>query len=212
MGEFFGELERIAADLYPYRWYIIAAVVVGVAAIGVYGYRGGWHRWAWRHRLPVAAVGTPVVVVAAFAGYTLLSPLFTNVTVDEELPFALAIPDNTEGSGDAPPTPEDAGPTAVVAPSTAPTAPTSPPAPADTTPESNAAAAPTPLSSTEPWRDSGAGADGDSGACRCRCVHAHDSSATSRCGSAHVRPRCKLHGDSRAAANGVSDPNRCGIP
>ena len=161
MGEFFGELERLAADLYPYRWYIIAAVVAGLAAMGVYGYRGGWHRWAWRHRLPVAAVGTPLLVVAAFAGYTLLSPLFTNVTVDEELPFALAIPDNTAGNGDAPPTPEDAGTTAVVPASTAPT---SPPPPVGQTPESTvAAAAPTAPQSTSgaaptpsPSRDSGA--------------------------------------------------------
>ena len=161
MGEFFGELERLAADLYPYRWYIIAAVVAGLAAMGVYGYRGGWHRWAWRHRLPVAAVGTPLLVVAAFAGYTLLSPLFTNVTVDEELPFALAIPDNTAGNGDAPPTPEDAGTTAVVPASTAPT---SPPPPVGQTPESTvAAAAPTAPQSTSgaaptpsPSPDSGA--------------------------------------------------------
>ena len=153
MGEFFGELERLAADLYPYRWYIIAAVVVGLAAIGVYGYRGGWHRWVWRHRLPVAAVGTPLVVVAAFAGYTLLSPLFTNVTVDEELPFAFAISDNTDGSGEAPPTPSGTGPTAVVPPPTAPTASTSPPPPTDPTPESTVASAePTP----SPSRDSGA--------------------------------------------------------
>ena len=40
MGEFFGELERLAADLYPYRWYVIGAVVVGLAAIGAVGYRG----------------------------------------------------------------------------------------------------------------------------------------------------------------------------
>ena len=64
MGEFFGDLERLAADLYPYRWYIVAAIVVGLAAIGAVGYRVGWHLWVWRHRLPVAAVGTPVVVAS----------------------------------------------------------------------------------------------------------------------------------------------------
>ena len=152
MGEFFGELERLAADLYPYRWYIIAAVGVGLAAIGAYGYRGGWHHWVWRHRLPVAAVGTPLVVVAAFVGYTLGSPLFTNVTVDEELPFAFAIPDSPGESG-AQPTPEGAGETTVVPPSTATPAPTSPPPPTDPTPESTVASAePTP----SPSRDSGA--------------------------------------------------------
>ena len=148
MGEFFGELERLAADLYPYRWYIIAVVVVGLAAIGAYGYRGGWHHWVWRHRLPVAAVGTSLVVVAAFVGYTLGSPLFTNVTVDEELPFALAIPDNTDGSGEAPPTPSGTGPTVAVPASLAPT---SPPPPVGQTPESTAAtAAPTPSPSPDP--------------------------------------------------------------
>ena len=102
MGEFFGELERLAADLYPYRWYIVAGLVVGLAAIGAFGYRIGWHLWVLRHRLPVVAVGTPLAVIVAVVGYILVSPLFTNVTVDEELPFAFATSDSTGESGAAP--------------------------------------------------------------------------------------------------------------
>ena len=130
MGEFFGELERLAADLYPYRWYIVAAVVVGLAALGAFGYRVGWHLWVWRRRLPVAVVGTPLAVIVAVAGYILVSPLFTNVTVDEELPWAF--PADSGGTAEASPVPDGAGETAVV-----------PTPPADPTPASVDAARPT---------------------------------------------------------------------
>ena len=85
--EIFGDIERFAADLYPWRWPILA-VVLALAALAVrYGYRRRWHEWAWRHRIPVAIVGTPLLVVTVAAAYYLGSPLFTDVVVDEELPF-----------------------------------------------------------------------------------------------------------------------------
>ena len=50
MAEFFGELERLAADLYPYRWLIAAGFLVAMAAAGAFAYRQGWHTVAWRGR------------------------------------------------------------------------------------------------------------------------------------------------------------------
>ena len=88
MEEFFGDLERLAADLYPYRWAIGAGVLVALAAIGAWGYRQGWHLVLWERRILVSAVGIPLLTIVGFIGYDLGSPLFTNKTVEEEFPFA----------------------------------------------------------------------------------------------------------------------------
>ena len=88
MAEFFGDLERLVADLYPYRWAITAAVVILLAVAGWYAVRIGWHMLLWRFRKPAAIVGVPLLVLFGFVAYDLGSPLFTNVTVEEEFPFA----------------------------------------------------------------------------------------------------------------------------
>ena len=88
MAEFFGDLERLAADLYPWRYLIGAAFLVVIGAIVAVGYLRGWHLWLWRYRIPVAVVGTPMLAVVAFLAYDLGSPLFTDVTVEDEFPFA----------------------------------------------------------------------------------------------------------------------------
>ena len=90
MAEFFGELERIAADLYPWRYPIMAGVLVVLAGVSAYGYRRGWHMWIRRYRLPVGIIGAPLVALAIFVGYDVGSPLFTNKTVEEEFPFSFA--------------------------------------------------------------------------------------------------------------------------
>lgn len=90
MAEFFGTLERLAADLYPWRYLIGAGLLVAVAASVLVAYRKGWHLWVWRHRIPAAIVGTPLLVLVGFLAYDLGSPLFTNVTVEEEFPFAFS--------------------------------------------------------------------------------------------------------------------------
>lgn len=86
----FGDLERAFADLYPYRWYIGAAVLALLAAAGVFAWRRGWHLWAWRYRTPVGIVAAPLLVATLWLGWSLGSPLFTNVTVDEAFPYAAA--------------------------------------------------------------------------------------------------------------------------
>ena len=84
----FGDLERALADLYPYRWAIGAAVLVFIAAFLAFAWWRGWHRVAWRYRKPLGIVSVPVLAVTLWLGWSLGSPLFTNVTVDEAFPFA----------------------------------------------------------------------------------------------------------------------------
>ena len=50
MAEFFGILERIAADLYPWRWPILAAILVIGAAATYYAYKRQLHLAVWRRR------------------------------------------------------------------------------------------------------------------------------------------------------------------
>ena len=84
----FGDLERALADLYPYRWAIGAAVLVLIAAFLAFAWWRGWHRVVWRYRKPLGIVSVPVLAVTIWLGWSLGSPLFTNVTVDEAFPFA----------------------------------------------------------------------------------------------------------------------------
>ena len=84
----FGDLERALADLYPYRWAIGAAVLVLIAAFLAFAWWRGWHRVVWRYRKTLGIVSVPLLAVTLWLGWSLGSPLFTNVTVDEAFPFA----------------------------------------------------------------------------------------------------------------------------
>ena len=90
MAEFFGDVERLAADLYPWRWLIAAGVLIVLAAAAALGYQRGWHVWISQRRLPLAIIGAPLLALAIFVGYDLGSPLFINKTVEEEFPFAFS--------------------------------------------------------------------------------------------------------------------------
>ena len=90
MAEFFGELERTAADLYPYRWPIFVGVIIVLVAIAAFGYSKGWHLAIWRRRRAAAMVGTPLLALTIWVGWELGSPLFTDKTVEEEFPFSFA--------------------------------------------------------------------------------------------------------------------------
>ena len=94
----FGDLERALADLYPYRWAIGAVVLLLIAAFLTLGWWRGWHLWAWRYRKPLGIVSVPLIAITLWLGWSLGSPLFTNVTVDEEFPFALnaTVPEGME--------------------------------------------------------------------------------------------------------------------
>jgi len=88
MAEFFGTLERIAADLYPWRWPILAAILVIGATATYYAYRRELHLAVWRRRRLAAIIATPLVIVFGFLAWGLGSPLFIDKTVEEEFPFA----------------------------------------------------------------------------------------------------------------------------
>ena len=94
----FGDLERALADLYPYRWAIGAVVIVLIAAFLAFGWWRGWHLWAWRYRKPIGVISVPLLLVTLWLGWSLGSPLFTNVTVDEAFPFAVnaTVPEGME--------------------------------------------------------------------------------------------------------------------
>ena len=94
----FGDLERALADLYPYRYAIGAAVLVLIAAFLAFAWWRGWHRVVWRYRKPLGIVSVPLLAVTLWLGWSLGSPLFTNVTVDEAFPFAATatVPDGME--------------------------------------------------------------------------------------------------------------------
>ena len=94
----FGDLERALAELYPYRWAIGAVVLALIAAALAFAYWRGWHLWAWRYRKPLSIVSAPLLAITLWLGWSLGSPLFTNVTVDEAFPFAAAatVPEGME--------------------------------------------------------------------------------------------------------------------
>ena len=170
MGELFGDLERVAGDLYPWRWPILAGLLILAAAAVWYAIRSGLHRWAWRHRLAVGSMGTPVLAVVLFTGYQLGSPLFTNVTVEEELPAEFRVVEASGGESEAVPTvtaspiPVDTltpTPTPTLTPTLTPTAtPTEPPPASESqvaaqptaTPTLTATRSPTPTPTATPTR------------------------------------------------------------
>ena len=84
----FGDIERTFAELYEYRWAIGAAVLVFIAAVMAFGVWRGWYRVVWQHRVGVGIISVPVLAITIWLGWSLGSPLFTNVTVEEEFPFA----------------------------------------------------------------------------------------------------------------------------
>ena len=88
MEEFFGNLERLAADLYPYRWPIGAAFLAIAAGVLTFAYRRGWHLILIKHRVATAVIGIPALAIFAFVAWDLGSPLFIDKTVEEEFPFS----------------------------------------------------------------------------------------------------------------------------
>ena len=93
-----GDIERALGNLYEYR-FIVGAVNVAVAAAIVYiVYRRRWYLVLLNHPVASAVIGVPAVIVGVTIGWWMASPLFTNVTVEEEFPFAYsaAVPEGME--------------------------------------------------------------------------------------------------------------------
>lgn len=87
----FGDLERLLADLYPYRIPLTIAGLVIAAAIGALIVRLGWHRpvlsWVTANRLPAGLAAVVFLAVAVPSGYYLLSPLWERTTLVEASPL-----------------------------------------------------------------------------------------------------------------------------
>jgi len=79
----FGDLERTFADLYPYRRVFAVGLMVLIVVSVAFAYKRGWRRYLWSHRVPVSIVAAPAMVAALWLGWSLGSPLFTNITVTE---------------------------------------------------------------------------------------------------------------------------------
>jgi hypothetical protein len=88
----FGDLERVLADLYPYRVAITAVSALAVAGGAYWLVRLGLLRFAWRHRIASAVVGAPLLVLAVVAGNYLVSPLWERSYLNEESPLAMTSP------------------------------------------------------------------------------------------------------------------------
>lgn len=124
----FGRIEELAADLYPYRVPITLGLILAAGAFLLFAYRLGWHRIAWRHKLPSAVLAAVLIGIAIPAGNYLLSPLWERHTVCEASP----LPGAGAGSADCDqeqsvamaatnsPVPESATPGATVQPTAAP--------------------------------------------------------------------------------------------
>ena len=76
MAEFFGDIERFLADLYPYRWPLTVLALLLLTGVVAFAYRKGWHMVVWRHRIAVAITGTPVLALVIVIGWWLGSPIF----------------------------------------------------------------------------------------------------------------------------------------
>ena len=93
-----GDVERALADLYEYRWVIGAVTLALIFAALAFGYWRGWHRIVLRHRVAFGIASVPALAITLWLGWSLGSPLFINVTVEEEFPFALnaVVPEGME--------------------------------------------------------------------------------------------------------------------
>jgi hypothetical protein len=92
MLEFLGEIEKVAADLYPYRWPITLAAGAVAVALGAVAWRSGWLAVLWRRRVLTAVITVPMLAVALPVGWYALSPLWERTRLDEASPLAVATP------------------------------------------------------------------------------------------------------------------------
>lgn len=92
----FGDLERLLADLYPYRIPLTIGGLLAAAAVATLIVRRGWHRpvltWADGNRLAAASAAVLFLAVTLPAGYYLVSPLWERTTLIEASPLDVAVP------------------------------------------------------------------------------------------------------------------------
>ena len=94
LSEFFGSVERLAGELYAYRFALGGLAVLLAAAAGLALYRTGLARaardWAQMHRGVSAVLIVAVLVVLIPLGNYTLSPLWTRSTLEEASPLEIS--------------------------------------------------------------------------------------------------------------------------
>lgn len=128
--DYIGELERLVADLYAYKWFFLAGALIVLAAISAFGYIRGWHLVIWRHAFVSGSLAIVVLAVIVPTGWYLVSPLFERSSLDEASPLVAAAGDLDTGVDSTPMNGPSSEPTE---PSPMPTAPPGG-APAEATP------------------------------------------------------------------------------
>lgn len=84
-----GEIEQLFADqLYPYRWPLMAGLVLATLTLVAGGARLGWHRAVRGHPALAGVVAAVMLVAGVPAGYYTLSPLWTRSALVEVSPVA----------------------------------------------------------------------------------------------------------------------------
>ncbi|MFV2062273.1 MAG: DM13 domain-containing protein [Chloroflexota bacterium] len=87
---FIGDIERLVADLWPFRVPIAIVLIVSLAIFGYIAWRRGWYRVATsRPRLSLGVV-LLVLVIGGPIAWVLGSPLFIRTELQEEVPVAAA--------------------------------------------------------------------------------------------------------------------------
>ena len=85
----FGDLERVLAQLYPYRVPIAIGLVIGLAGLAFLARRRHWGSVVGRHPRASLLVAVAVLAVGLPVGWILGSPLFIRSEIREDSPFAV---------------------------------------------------------------------------------------------------------------------------
>ncbi len=107
----FGDLERLLAQLYPYRVPIAIGLVIGLAGLAFLARRRHWGSVVVRHPRASLVVAIVILAVGLPVGWILGSPLFIRSELSEDSPVALA---GTSPAPDASTQPSNPGPDARV--------------------------------------------------------------------------------------------------
>lgn len=88
--DIFGDIERFASDLYPYRWPISVGIALAAIALVALAIRLGWHRAVARRPVLSAGIALPVTALLIAGGWYTLSPPWERSFLEEASPLAAA--------------------------------------------------------------------------------------------------------------------------
>lgn len=111
--DMFGDIERFAADLYPYRWAITVGLALAAIAFVALAIRLDWHRAIMRRPRLSAGIALPVAAILIVGGWYTLSPLWERSFLEEASPLAAAPMSSPTAAASTPPADTSAPGTAV---------------------------------------------------------------------------------------------------